>query len=173
MLGTHLLGGEQEKAGSTRWLGADKDGRLWGCLSERKRCSRCPVVHCRKKQEPKPTQCIESTASVSEYTQCQLELALLFGLISSVHPSYLRLKLIMQHRFFVRKLSNHRLRPIICRERGDAAIHPPQRSTYLLSVTFWFLIQDLNLSGREPSGSQQQQPSETLRVDSQLRLQNI
>lgn len=172
MLGTRWLGGEQGKAGSPHWLGADKDGRLWGCLSERKRCTDCPVVHRCKKHAPKPTQNIDSAASVSEYTQSQSELALLSGQISCVYPSYLRLKLITQHHPFVRKLSNHGLCPIIRRERGDAAIHPPG-CIYLLSVTFWFLIPDLNLSGSKPSGSQQQQPSETLCVDSQLRSQNI
>ena len=36
------VGGEQEKAGSARWLGADKDGRLWGCLSEKNAAQTTP-----------------------------------------------------------------------------------------------------------------------------------
>lgn len=63
-----------------------------GLFIREKRCIDCPVVHRCKKHEPKPSQNIDSTASVSEYTQSQSELALLSGLISCVHPSYFRAK---------------------------------------------------------------------------------
>lgn len=90
-----LGGGEQEKkkAGSARLVFGGWEA-LGLFIRERERRSDCPVVQCCKEHEPKSTQYIDSAASAREHTQSQPELALLSGLISCVHSSYLRLKAI-------------------------------------------------------------------------------
>lgn len=112
-------------------LGADKDGGFWGCLSERN-AAHCPVVHRCKRHEPKPTQYIDSNDSVSEDTQSPSDMLFLSGLISCVHPSYFRGKPITKQHSFVRTPPKHGPCPIICKEKGDAAIQPPQQCIFLL-----------------------------------------
>lgn len=57
-----------------------------GLFIRGERCSDCPVARRCKKHKPKPTQNTESTNF--EYTDSQLELDVLSGLISCIYPSY-------------------------------------------------------------------------------------